>query len=94
MSEQARVPREPGLTEGEKALLGAYTALTHQLGGEFVRLDDGAVAPALARFVRDRLATEVILGHRRRRRWRPWDTTGELIRLLQGVDIHVLRRQH
>jgi K+-sensing histidine kinase KdpD len=33
-------------------------------------------------------------GHRRRRRWRPWDTTGELIRLLQGVDIHVLRRQH
>jgi hypothetical protein len=34
----------------------------------------------------------VILGHRRRARWRPWDTTGEVIRLLQGVDIHVLRR--
>jgi K+-sensing histidine kinase KdpD len=83
----------PGLAEGEKSLLGTYAASTHQLGGEFVRLDDRAVAPALARFVQDRLATEVIMGHRRGRRWRPWDTTGELIRLLQGVDIHVLRRQ-
>lgn len=50
---------------------------THQLDGEFVRLEDRAVAPAVARFVQDRMATEVILGHRRRRRWRPWDTTGE-----------------
>jgi K+-sensing histidine kinase KdpD len=86
--------RRPGLEEAERTLLGTYAAMTHQLGGEFVRLDDRAVAPALAGFVRDRLATEVILGHRRRRRWHPWDTTGELIRLLQGVDIHVLRRQH
>jgi K+-sensing histidine kinase KdpD len=85
--------RRPGLTDEEKKLLGAYTALTHQVGGELVRLDDRAVAPALARFVQSSLATEVIVGHRRRRRWRPWDTTGELIRLLQGVDIHVLRRR-
>jgi hypothetical protein len=36
-------------------------------------------------------ATEVVLGHRRRTRWRPWDTTKELIRLLSGVDVHILR---
>ena len=84
--------RRPGLSEEEKSLLGAYTSLTHQLQGEFVRLEEEPVAQALARFIDRSLATEVILGHRRRPRWRPWDTTGELIRLLQGVDIHVLRR--
>ena len=57
-----------------------------------MRLEEEPVAQALARFIDRSLATEVILGHRRRPRWRPWDTTGELIRLLQGVDIHVLRR--
>src|SRR5215472_12806907 len=84
--------RPPGLSEEEKSLLGTYTATTHQLGGEFVRLEDRAVAPALARFIVESQATEVILGHRRRPVWRPWDTTAEVIRLLQGVDIHVLRR--
>jgi K+-sensing histidine kinase KdpD len=84
--------RPPGLSEAEKSLLGSYTALTHQLGGEFVRLEDRAVAPALARYIIDSQATEVFVGHRRRARWRPWDTTAEVIRLLQGVDIHVLRR--
>jgi two-component system sensor histidine kinase KdpD len=85
--------RRPGLTEAEKTILGTYTALTHQLGGELVRLDGTLVAPTLARHIVDSLTTEVILGRRRRRRWLPLDTTGELIRLLQGVDIHVLRRQ-
>ena len=50
------------------------------------------MAPTLARFIKESLATEVIIGHRRRPRWLPWDTTSELIRLLQGVDIHILRR--
>jgi two-component system, OmpR family, sensor histidine kinase KdpD len=85
--------RRPGLSEEEKRLLGAYAALTHQLRGEFVRLEDRLVAPALARFIQQSLATEVILGHRRRSGWRPWDTTSELIRLLEGVDIHILPRQ-
>ena len=84
--------RPPGLSDDEKTFLGSYTTLTHQLGGEFVRLEERAVAPALARFIVDSQATEVILGHRRRAAWRPWDTTAEVIRLLQGVDIHVLRR--
>jgi two-component system sensor histidine kinase KdpD len=85
--------RPPGLTDEDKTVLGSYAALTHQLGGEFVRLSGRAVAPTLARFITESLATEVILGHRRSPRWRPWDTTAELIRLLQGVDIHVIRRQ-
>jgi two-component system sensor histidine kinase KdpD len=85
--------RKPGLSEEEKRLLGSYAALTHRLQGEFVRLEGRSVAATLARFIQDSLATEVILGHRRRPRWRPWDTTSELIRLLQGVDIHILRRQ-
>jgi two-component system sensor histidine kinase KdpD len=84
--------RKQRLSDEEKSLLGTYTSLTHQLHGEFVRLEDRAVAPTLARFIKRSLATEVILGHRRRPRWLPWDTTSELIRLLQGVDIHILRR--
>jgi K+-sensing histidine kinase KdpD len=84
--------RPPGLGDEEKAVLGNYASLTHQLQGEFVRLQGRMVAPTLARFIVESLATEVIVGHRRRARWRPWDTTAELIRLLQGVDIHVLRR--
>jgi K+-sensing histidine kinase KdpD len=86
--------RPRGLSEEDKRLLGAYAALTHQLGGELTRLEGRGVAVTLARFVERSLATEVILGHRGRARWRPWDTTAELIRLLQGVDIHVLRRSH
>jgi two-component system, OmpR family, sensor histidine kinase KdpD len=86
--------RGRGLSEGEKRLLGAHAALTHQLGGEFTRLEGRGVAVTLARFVERSMATEVILGHRGRARWRPWDTTSELIRLLQGVDVHVLRRGH
>jgi two-component system sensor histidine kinase KdpD len=85
--------RRPGLSDEEKTLLGTYAALTHQLHGEFVRLEDRAVARALARFIKRSLATEVILGHRRRSHWLPWDKTSELIHLLEGVDIHILRRQ-
>jgi K+-sensing histidine kinase KdpD len=79
------------LSDEEKRLLGGYAALTHQLGGEFVRLEGRRVAATLADYIRESLATEVILGHRRRSRWLPWDTTSELIRLLSGVDIHILR---
>jgi two-component system sensor histidine kinase KdpD len=85
--------RPPGLSDEEKTLLGAYTTLAHQLGGEFIRLEGRPVAATLARLIVDSHATEVVMGHRRRR-WRPWDTTAEVIRLLQGVDIHVLRREH
>jgi two-component system sensor histidine kinase KdpD len=83
--------RQRALSDEEKGWLGAYAALTHQLKGEFVRLEGRRVAPALAKYVMESQATEVVLGHRHRSRWRPWDTTGELIRLLAGVDVHILR---
>jgi two-component system sensor histidine kinase KdpD len=79
------------LTDSEKELMGGYATLTHQLGGQFVRLRGRSVAEALARHVHETLATEVILGHRRHSRWLAGDTTSELIRRLSGVDVHILR---
>jgi K+-sensing histidine kinase KdpD len=77
----------------EKEWMGGYAALTHQLGGEFVLLRGGSVARALVDYVHESLATEVILGHRRRNRWTPGDTTSEVIRRLSGVDVHILRTE-
>lgn len=79
------------LSGEDEVTLGRYAALTHQLDGEFVRLEGRSVARALARFIDAQQATEVVVGHRRRGRWKPWDTSSELIRLLEGVDVHILR---
>lgn len=81
------------LTDEQKGWMGAYAALAHQLGGEFVHLHGRGVARALVDYVHQSLATEVILGHRRRNRWVPGDTTSEVIRRLSGVDVHVLRAE-
>jgi two-component system, OmpR family, sensor histidine kinase KdpD len=78
-------------TSDQKEWMGGYAALTHQLGGEFVHLHGRSVARALVDYVHESLATEVILGHRRRNRWMPGDTTSEVIRRLSGVDVHILR---
>ncbi len=83
--------RPPKLTEPERRWLGEYAALAHREGGEFVSLYGRNVAATLAGYLRKTLSTEVVLG-RRRRRWRPWDTTSTLIRLLEDVDVHILRR--
>jgi two-component system sensor histidine kinase KdpD len=83
--------RTRSLTDEQKELMGAYAALTHQLGGEFVHLHGRSVSRTLVDYIHDSLATEVILGHRRRNRWMPGDTTSQLIRRLSGVDVHVLR---
>jgi hypothetical protein len=58
---------------------------------EFTRLEGRNVAATLAHYISDTEATEVVVGHRHRARWRPWDTTSELIRRLAGVDVHILR---
>jgi two-component system sensor histidine kinase KdpD len=81
------------LNEEEKGWMGAYAALTHQLGGEFVHLHGPSVSGALVQYVHESLATEVVLGHRRRRGWRPGDTTSEVIRRLSGVDVHIIRQE-
>jgi two-component system, OmpR family, sensor histidine kinase KdpD len=79
------------LTDEEKEWMGGYAALTHQLGGDYVHLHGRSVASALVDYIHESLATEVILGHRRRARWLPGDTTSEMIRRLSGVDVHILR---
>ena len=71
--------------------MGGYAALTHQLGGEYVHLHGRSVAATLVDYIHQSLATEVILGHRRRGRWLPGNTTSEVIRRLSGVDVHILR---
>ena len=80
-------------TDQQKEWMGAYAALTHQLGGEFVHLRGRSVAQALVDYVHQSLATEVILGHRRRNRWVPGDTISEVIQRLSGVDVHVRRAE-
>lgn len=79
------------LRDEERGWLAGYASLIHQLGAEFVRLDDRNVAKAVVRHVRDVQATEVVLGHRSHARRLPWDTTSEIIRMLSGVDVHILR---
>src|SRR4029077_12790492 len=78
-------------TAEQKEWMGAYTALTHQLGGDFVHLHGRSVARTLVDYVHDSLATELILGHRRRNRWIPGDTTRLVIRRLSGGGVHVFR---
>jgi len=85
--------RTRSMTDAQKEWMGAYAALTHQLGGEFVHLHGKSVARELVDYVHKSLATELILGHRRRNRWMPGDTTSEIIRRLSGVDVHVLRQE-
>lgn len=81
------------LTDEQKEWMGGYATLTHQLGGEFVHLHGRSAAQALVDYVHESLATEVILGHRRRNRWMPGDTSSGVIRRLSGVDVHILRSE-
>ncbi len=80
----------PGNARTEQRALDAYRSLLDELQGELVCLRGRDVAPLVTRLIRESLATEVVLG-RRRRGWRPWGLTARLIRRLQGVDLHVLR---
>ena len=85
--------RAGNLSDEAKRALGEYAEITHRLGGNFITVYGANVAEAVAAHVRDALATEVVIGHRRQR-WRPWDTTSNLIRLLSEVNIHILRATH
>jgi two-component system sensor histidine kinase KdpD len=83
--------RPPRLSESERRWLGEYAALVHREQGEFVSLYGRNVAATLAGYLRKTLNTEVVLG-RPHHRWRPWRTTSTLIRLLEDIDVHILRR--
>jgi two-component system sensor histidine kinase KdpD len=84
--------RSPRLTESQRRWLGEYAALAHRERGEFVSLYGRNVGATLATYIRKTLNTEIVLG-RRRRAWRPWDTTATLIRRLADIDVHILRRE-
>jgi two-component system sensor histidine kinase KdpD len=84
--------RPAQLSEPERRWLGEYAALVHREGGEFISLYGRNVAATLATYLRKTLNTEIVLGHRRRPR-RPWDTTSTLIRRLEDIDVHILRRE-
>lgn len=77
-------------SEAEKALLGAYAALAHQLGGEFVTLRGGSAAQALADYARENLVTELVVSRGRPHRVSRHSELRALIRILEDVDIHVV----
>jgi two-component system sensor histidine kinase KdpD len=83
--------RTPRLSEAERRRLGEYAAVAHRQAGDFVSLYGGNVARTLVDYIRKTINTEIVLG-RRRKPWRPWDTTATVIRLLSDVDVHILRR--
>ena len=83
--------RTPRLSEAERRRLGEYAAEAHRQGGDFVSLYGRNIARTLVDYIRKTINTEIVLG-RRRKPWRPWDTTATVIRLLSDVDVHILRR--
>lgn len=83
--------RPSRLADAQRRWLGEYAAEAHRLGGEFVSLYGNNVAHALAEYIRKTINTEIVLG-RRRKSWRPWDTTATLIRMLHDIDVHIMRR--
>ncbi|MGD0379537.1 MAG: AAA-associated domain-containing protein [Acidimicrobiales bacterium] len=74
----------------EEAMLGRYSELTRQLGGQVVSLDGPDVAPALARYARENLVTELLATRGSRGGKRAGATLRELTRTVSDVDIHIL----
>jgi K+-sensing histidine kinase KdpD len=77
-------------SDEQKALLGQYAALTHQLGGEFVTLHGRSVAQTLADYARENLVTEILVTRGRPHHWTRHSELRARIRLLKDVDIHVV----
>ena len=76
-------------SDEEKQLLGAYAALTHRLGGEFVTLTGGSIPRAIADYACENLVTEIVVARGRPHRLRR-GSVAELVRIMSEVDIHVL----
>ena len=77
-------------TSAGAALLSRYAALTEQLGGQVVSLGSPTVAPALTRYARENLVTELLITRGSRGSKRGGTTIRELTRTLSEVDIHIL----
>jgi K+-sensing histidine kinase KdpD len=74
-------------SDEQKLLLGAYTSLTHQLGGEMVTIDGEDVARAVADYARNHRITEILV--LRSAKHKTSTTLRRLIRLVDNVDVHV-----
>jgi two-component system sensor histidine kinase KdpD len=74
-------------SDEQKLLLGGYTTLTHQLGGEMVTIDGDDVARAIADYARNHRITEILV--LRSAKHKTSRTLRRLIRLVDNVDVHV-----
>lgn len=80
--------RHGSYSENQKQLLGAYAALTHQLGGEFVSVYDHDVAHAIVAYAREHRITEIMA--MRSHHNRHSGTLRRLISTLTEVNVHIL----
>ena len=74
-------------SDEQKLLLGGYTTLTHQLGGEMVTIDGDDVARAIADYARNHRIIEILV--LRSAKHKTSRTLRRLIRLVDNVDVHV-----
>lgn len=76
-------------SDEEKKFLGAYVALTHKLGGEFVTLTGRSIAREIAKYATENFVTEILITRGRQRRFHR-SAVKDLVRIMSDVDIHVL----
>jgi two-component system, OmpR family, sensor histidine kinase KdpD len=77
--------------------LAANLQFAQNLRVEVVRLEDGDVADAVGRFVREKHITQVIFGRSAVRGWRKWLYVSVLYKFLREspeVDIHVVTQEY
>jgi NitT/TauT family transport system ATP-binding protein len=74
----------------EERLLAEYAALTEQLGGEFVTLEGGSPAAALAAYASEHGVTQLMLARLQPAQSGRYPVLRELVRQARGVELHVL----
>jgi NitT/TauT family transport system ATP-binding protein len=86
----AAVVRSPQPAGDEEALVGTYSALTAQLGGELVTLTGAAPAVALAEYASQRQVTELVLARATLSTAGRYPMLRDLARLARDAELHVL----
>ncbi len=86
----AAVVRSAQPTADEERLVGAYAALTAQLGGELAVLSSAAPAQALAELAHLRDVTEMVLARSTTSSAGRYPLLRDLVRVARDVELHVL----
>jgi NitT/TauT family transport system ATP-binding protein len=86
----AAVVRSPQPASDEEALVGTYSALAAQLGGELVQLTGAAPAVALAEYASARQVTELVLARATLSAAGRYPVLRDLARLARDAELHVL----